>query len=318
MRHLTILVAVVVTLSACQQPTGIATESVNSEATILFSQSADECVLGASYTLYAGQTTAMGTVTVLNDADSLYITYTVDAGWSMNQTHVQISSNAPTQRGAPGQYAHGNTTHDEGTTTFTYSYALSDLGYEFGDVVYILAHTATGNGETAYAGTVVRPRKGSWFGYATFEVRKPCVTGPVCVLLDDYFGTLTNIGGNEAAISHVTLVFAQSSGDTDGDGYYVVKIDEWSGAGADFDVYVADVLAWLVANDANITDASLAKFVGSTVKAGNNVAFFNYGCYDSNGSIADELPAGINYSFINGNDRGGVIDKTHLYADVIL
>jgi hypothetical protein len=316
MRNLALSAIALMGLAACQQPTGITTESFSTEASPMFSQSADVCVLSAEYTLYAGQSTAMGTLDVSNDADSLRITYTADTGWSLKETHVQLSLNVPLERGAPGRYTNGNTSHIPGTTTFTYTYALADLGYSFGDVVYIRAHAATGNGETAYAGTIVKPKKGSWFGYAAFEVRKPCPTGPVCMLKDDYFGTLINNGGNEAAISHVTLVFEQTAGDTDGDGYYVVKIDGWNGTGPDFDEYVGDVLAWLVANDPNITEASLASFVGSVVKAGNNASFFAYGCYDENGITADEFPAGLNLFIINGNDRGGVIDRTHQYTTI--
>ncbi len=318
MRTIALSAIALMGLAACQQPTGITTESFSTEASPMFSQSADACVLSAEYTLYAGQTTAMGTVDVSNDADSLRITYTTDAGWSLKETHVQLSLNVPVERGAPGRYTNGNTSHIAGTTTFTYTYALADLGYSFGDVVYIRAHAATGNGETAYAGTIVKPKKGSWFGYATFEVRQPCPTGPVCMLKDDYFGTLINNGGNEAAISHVTLVFEQSAGDTDGDGYYVVKVDNWPSVGADFDDYVSAVLAYLVANDPNITDASLAKFVGSVVKAGNNAAFFAFGCYDENGIAADAFPAGISLHIINGNDRGGVIDETIEYSDIFV
>lgn len=303
-------------MAACQQPAGVSTQRVDSDAAILFSQSADVCVLNADYTLYAGQSTAMGTLSVSNDADSLRVTYTVDSGWTLKETHIQLSLDVPVERGAPVRYTHGNTSHAAGTTTTTYTYALADLGYSFGDVMHIRAHAATGNGETAYGGTIVKPRKGAWFGYATSEVRQPCPAGPVCQLKDDYFGTLINRGGNEAAISHVTLVFAQSAGDTDGDGFYVVKIDGWSGTGPDFDMYMPVVLTWLMANDPNITDASIASIVGAVVKAGTNAAFFNYGCYDENGILPDAFPDGLNLVIIDGNDRGGVIDRSHLYTTI--
>jgi hypothetical protein len=119
MKNIT-LILLLVSVVACQQPAAVSTESLSTEASIEFSQTADVCVLSAEYTLYAGQTTAMGTLSVSNDADSLRITYTVNSGWTLKETHVQLSLNVPVERGAPGKYTNGKTSHTAGTTTSNY------------------------------------------------------------------------------------------------------------------------------------------------------------------------------------------------------
>ena len=70
----------------------------------------------------------------------------------------------------------------------------------------------------------------------------------------------------EKDISHTILVFATTDGDTNGDGYYTVKIDDWAGSN-DLDADLDAILAYLIENDPNI-DAS-TQLVGAQIKGGN-------------------------------------------------
>ncbi|KPK16677.1 MAG: hypothetical protein AMJ67_14280 [Betaproteobacteria bacterium SG8_41] len=70
----------------------------------------------------------------------------------------------------------------------------------------------------------------------------------------------------EKDISHATLVFNTTDGDTSGDGYYTVKIDEWTGSN-DLDAELDAILAWLIENDENITAET--ELLGAQLKGGN-------------------------------------------------
>lgn len=80
----------------------------------------------ASFTLYAGKTTPVGTVYVWNDATNLYVEIDMDSGWCMTESHVaaastlagipQVNGNPP-----PGQFPYGDTYSpcEAGGDTFT-------------------------------------------------------------------------------------------------------------------------------------------------------------------------------------------------------
>lgn len=124
-------------------------------------------------TLWAGKSTNVGTVTVTQDAGNIYVKYQVSGYWKLKESHLDIATTPFTERGAPGQYDY-QATHASGTTTYTYTVAKT---WDAGTKLYFLAHAVVGKSsgsynnncgstETAYGGTVVKPRSGSW--YATF------------------------------------------------------------------------------------------------------------------------------------------------------
>lgn len=81
----------------------------------------------ASFTLYAGKTTPVGTVYVWNDATNLYVEIDMDSGWCMTESHVAAASTVAgipqnsQQNPTPGQFPYGDTYNpcESGGDTFT-------------------------------------------------------------------------------------------------------------------------------------------------------------------------------------------------------
>ncbi len=48
--------------------------------------------MATDFPLFAGQTEQIGVVTVTNDTTTLYVTYDLDEGWFMNESHVAVAS----------------------------------------------------------------------------------------------------------------------------------------------------------------------------------------------------------------------------------
>ncbi len=121
-------------------------------------------------TLWAGKKYNAGSVTVTEDANNLYVKYTVTGSWKLKETHLDVATSKYIKRGSPGQYDY-HSTHANGVTTHTYTVPKT---WAPGTAVHFLAHAVVGkysgnrcsSTETAYGGTVVSPRYGSWF--ATF------------------------------------------------------------------------------------------------------------------------------------------------------
>ncbi|MFZ4621833.1 MAG: SdrD B-like domain-containing protein [Bacteroidota bacterium] len=128
------------------------------------------CDADGIVTLWAGKTTNAGTVAVTQDANNVYVTYTTIGSWKLKETHLDISTQQYTQRGAPGLYDY-QATHGNGVTTYKYTVPKT---WAAGTKIYFLAHAVVGkyssqqcgSTQTAYGGTVVQPNGGSWF--ATF------------------------------------------------------------------------------------------------------------------------------------------------------
>ena len=117
------------------------------------------CDLTTIATFWAGQNYEAGTVSVNNDADNLYVTFTTTGGWTMGLTHLYVGLVPPASY-APGSFPY-QTTHAPAVTSFTYTIPLSEIGAVPGDTVYVAAHAEVSNGtqsETAWAGT------GQWPG----------------------------------------------------------------------------------------------------------------------------------------------------------
>jgi hypothetical protein len=245
-----------------------------------------------SYPLVAGQHLDAGAVTVDVDGDVLTITFA--SSWDVIETHVQISTDVPTQRGAPGRYAHNNYVSEDG---ITYVFGLSELGFSAGDTFYVLAHAvvadlATGLTETAYAGNI-QTGKGAWYGVMGYKVEVPVCDAPVCTANE--FPVIVQ------DISHVTLVFENAPGV-----YRTVKIDGWDGVKdldiKDLNLHIDTIVTYLIANDAAVNSDSV--LLGAVIKSGTQVEtkFHNYGCYNGG------LPAGAGITFMNnGNDQGAQV-----------
>ena len=126
------------------------------------------CAVGTgSFTLWAGQSTDAGNVVASYADGELTITFVTNGSWELVETHLEVSTSAPSRRGAPGRYANNGNTEDG----ITYAVAVNE-----GETVYVLAHavvqnTITGETETAYGGTI--QRGGSWFGVFAFTAFVP-------------------------------------------------------------------------------------------------------------------------------------------------
>lgn len=83
--------------------------------------------------LVAGQTIDAGTVTVSNDANYIYVTYTTTNGWVLTQTHLYVGDCALIPVNNPGNPLPGQfpyvSTHNN-ITTYTYQVPISAIPLE--------------------------------------------------------------------------------------------------------------------------------------------------------------------------------------------
>lgn len=80
---------------------------------------------------FAGQTINAGSITITNDANNIYVTYSMANGYTLTQTHLYVGPVAliPTNHPGnpmPGQFPYSNV-HDH-ATTFTYIIPVSRIG----------------------------------------------------------------------------------------------------------------------------------------------------------------------------------------------
>lgn len=146
-----------------------------------FNQVADLKILNnvvpAVFPIWAGQNINVGTMTVFNDNDYLYITYDVTGGWMLTETHVHVADNLAgipkTKQGVPipGQFMY-SMMHNPPVTTYTYNILLADHDLEVGDNIAIAAHAVVVNGnypdgeyqsETGWGGPMPGPGPRWWY-----------------------------------------------------------------------------------------------------------------------------------------------------------
>lgn len=98
----------------------------------IFGRTGNDCP-ATTVTLFAGQTINAGTVSVTNDADYIYVTYTTANGWYLTQTHLYVGDCAliPVNNPGnpiPGQFPYSST-HSY-ATTYTYQIPLTAIPAE--------------------------------------------------------------------------------------------------------------------------------------------------------------------------------------------
>ena len=103
--------------------------AVKSDEPVVVRDRVDNC-LPTEVMLVAGQTMDAGTVTVSNDPDYIYVTYTTANGWLLTQTHLYVGDCAliPVNNPGnpiPGQFPYGGN-HDR-ITSYTYQVPISAI-----------------------------------------------------------------------------------------------------------------------------------------------------------------------------------------------
>lgn len=189
----------------CQNPSEPTSEIRSSAKTSPSFAKAENTVV----TLWAGQTINVGTVTVNDDGATLSVTYTTTGSWNITETHLDISTQEFTERGAPGKYLY-KASHSSGTTTYTYSIPVT---WNEGTTIYIRAHAevkSNKKSESAFGGTIVKPKKGSWYGSFSYSFEEgppppPPVTYSVSgiIFLDENFNGSKDDG--EEGLAGVTV-----------------------------------------------------------------------------------------------------------------
>jgi len=118
-------------------------------------------------------------------------------------------------------------------------------------------------------------------------------------------------------ISHVVLAFSSSSapnGDPIDDGFYLIKVDNYPGAGNDdldndIDMYLAGLI------DMGFLSSSY-DLIGSSIKGGRQItSFYYYGSYNTNGEAADEAPAGFPLTYNGTKDNEGNQNQIDVTVD---
>lgn len=140
-----------------------------------------------TYTIFAGKTTDVGNATFTVDGDQLTIEVALNENCVAEEYHLHILESLPEDRPAPGNDPFVMKEFDEPEASFTIGpLDIPFLPIESGQCedLYFILHLVTNccqepelrcdcpepcKSETAYAGTIVEPDKGSWFGYVEIE-----------------------------------------------------------------------------------------------------------------------------------------------------
>lgn len=212
-------------------------------------------------TLWAGQTIDAGTVTVANDENYLYVTFTTANGWLLSETHLHVAASLEgipqTNKGNPkiGNFAY-QTTHNPYATEFTYTIAKADLPLdENNSTLVIAAHAAVvmvdGDGnviasETGWGDGEPFVERGSWAMYFQYTWQD-CNGGG-----GDEYGTETAFAyGGDYATCFLTL-------DLNGDGTFDFNRWGWTNGPLAEGSYVFDIYA-----GAGQCDLDKGTFVGT-------------------------------------------------------
>ena len=116
----------------------------------------------------------VGTVTVWNDVDILYVRFDVESPWELEETHLNISEDEPEERGALGQYNANQYLVDNDNSFALYEVPLNPEW----ETIYILAHAAvekegeSGTDETAFGGEFRPGERQSWFNVIEYTIQE--------------------------------------------------------------------------------------------------------------------------------------------------
>lgn len=149
-------------------------------------------------TLFAGQTTNVGTICVDNDLLNLTVTYTTVSGWTLEETHLFVGTSytdvPKTQTGNPkvGLFPYGSDSVSAGTTTSVITIPLGDFGAGGTPCVskqltlagHAVVAKVNSDGsirrETAWGSGTRFTTKGSWATYFIYQTQCPSAPPAAC------------------------------------------------------------------------------------------------------------------------------------------
>lgn len=146
------------------------------------------------WNLTAGQHNVWGTLSVTNDQDYIYVTYTLDPTKTscseLGELHLWIGNDLgtlPTSGGGPitGQFPFKVDLTNRNLTTYTFtipfsSISIHDVTQLCNTKLYIFAH-AEGCGETMWGGDIFdKPSQGKWYFYGEYYICCDFGPPPVC------------------------------------------------------------------------------------------------------------------------------------------
>ena len=132
--------------------------------------------------LIAGRSMKAGTVEVGNDTENLYVTYRLEGGWVMTESHLEVALSldgipqTKTGNPIPGQFR-WKRSHDPPAVAYMYKIGLGEVGFEADDLLYLAAHAEVrfvdGTGtvirqESAWAAGIQFPGK-NWATCFTYQ-----------------------------------------------------------------------------------------------------------------------------------------------------
>ncbi len=126
--------------------------------------------------LIAGQYSDIGSVVISDDAENIYVTYTTEGDWLLDQVHVYVYSDVsqlPANRPAPGQAPYK--AENLGVQEFVVVIAKADLARSCPVIVvpHASVYSISGGSETAYGGILGETDinvggRGAWYYYQEF------------------------------------------------------------------------------------------------------------------------------------------------------
>lgn len=137
------------------------------------------------FTLWGGKTINVGTVTVSNDNENLYVTYATTGGWWINEVQLHVLDYEPTERLNPGHAPYKSGILNPRQTSYEFTIPLSELAQKLKITVtcgettlWLQAHAAVVKvvddqvvqSETAYGGDITADAN-PWYGNISYKVQ---------------------------------------------------------------------------------------------------------------------------------------------------
>lgn len=215
---------------SCANPVTSATSEVTSSSKAL-SVSDPTPDNAASFALTAGQYNSAGNVYIWKDSENLYIKYVVSDSYNalLSAVHVEIlnslSGISSSNDLAPGQFSYKVILSPTAKTALV-TVSLADFSFNADGSIYVLAHAALTDGETAWGGSIITAGKGKWYGTILVTPPTGVVTSdPVYYSISgSVYRDLNNNGAmdsGEEGLAGVTVTLSSgASATTDGNGAY--------------------------------------------------------------------------------------------------